>query len=307
MFGGAEHLWNNSLLATMIIRLIVVFIGCLLLLIGVAFITLFERLVLALRQLRKGPNKVGIIGIVQPLVDGIKLLLKSQILPSQAVSFLFLTGARWTLLLIIIIWSCVKTVPYHSYFWLTRGFLILLLGFGVYGIFLSGLRRISKYGLLGRLRGCIQRISYEVSFALIILSLIIFEQRGGFNNWSALLFWRGIPLWFISYTAETNRAPIDFAEGERELIRGLNIEYRSFPFAFIFVGEYGIVLCFSWLSGQILLGGSLLIIFICILVRLGIRRVLPRFRYDKLLAFCWTRLLPAAAALAFIRFAGRRI
>lgn len=107
--------------------------------------------------------------------------------------------------------------------------------------------------------------------------------------------WWVLPIWFFSYVAETNRAPLDLAEGERELIRGFNIEFRSSPFALIFVGEYGIVVCFSWLTSVMFFGGSFFWARICLFMSLVVRSTFPRFRYDKLLAFCWTCILPLSA------------
>lgn len=276
----------------MILFSIIIFIRILLLLIGVAFITLLERLILALSQFRKGPNKTGLGGVIQPLIDGVKLLLKDFILPSQSFSFLFVLGASWTLLIIIIVWFAFKTVPFQGGPIIRIWFLALVLSLGVYGIFLSGLRGISKYRFLGGVRGCIQRVRYEVRLALVVFSFVFLQQNSTFTLFRRIIIMSGLPFWFIRYIAETNRAPFDLAEGERELIRGFNIEYRRLPFAFILVGEYGIVLCFSWLSSLIFLGGSLLFVGVLVFSRLVIRRTLPRFRYDKLVSFCWSILLP---------------
>lgn len=158
-----------------------VLVGTLLLLMSVAFVTLFERMILALSQSRKGPNKTVLGGVVQPLVDGIKLLVKSLVFPFQSFSFLFVLGAAWVIGLMIVIWLCLKTFFYSGPPMLVCWLLILLLGLGVYGIFLSGYRSVSKYGLLGGIRGCVQSVRYEVSFSLVVFSLIIGFQHAEFS------------------------------------------------------------------------------------------------------------------------------
>lgn len=278
-----------------------------LLLLGVAFITLFERLILALTQFRKGPNKTGGGGFIQPLIDGVKLLLKTFIVPSYSLPSLLVMGARWTLCVMVIVWSCLKPLPLHGEYSLRRWLLILVLGLGVYGIFLSGFRGVSKYGLLGGMRGCIQSVGYEVRLAFVVFSLVILNQHTNFILWRRVLALGGLPLWFIRYVAEISRAPLDFAEGERELVRGFNIEYRRFLLALIFVGEYGIVLCLSWFTRVILLGGRLFFVRLFALFRLIIRSTFPRFRYDKLLTFCWTCVLPSSVMWALISFVRRSV
>lgn len=273
----------------------------------VALITLFERLILALSQLRKGPNKTVFIGVVQPLLDGVKLLLKRAATPAQAMSVFLVVGALWGFCLMVFIWVSFISFPYHGGVMLCCWLLVMVLGLGVYGLFISGFRGISKYGVLGGMRGCVQRVRYEVSFALIVLSFVMFSQRSFFEILRRLFFWGIAGIWLVSHIAETNRAPIDFAEGESELIRGLNIEYRRLPFALIFVGEYGIVLFLAWLSRGIFWGGRGWLAGGWVFFRLVVRRTFPRFRYDKLLSFCWTRVLPVAAFWVFVSLCCRKV
>lgn len=277
------------------------FIGLLLILMRIAFITLYERKILALTQLRLGPNKVIFKGIVQPLIDGVKLLQKNLIMPQRAYKTLFLWAPFFVIAIIIFTWSCIPGIPFQLNYWTSILFLIVIFSVGVYGIFLIGWRASSKYAFIGRMRSCAQTVSYEVCLALVLFATIFRTNHPHAGITNSLFLLLGLRFWLISCLAETNRAPFDFAEGERELIRGLNIEHGSLVFAYIFVGEYGIVLCLSWITSLIWFHSSLLCAALCVTIFLLLRRTLPRFRYDKLIAFCWTRLLPTALLWATLR------
>lgn len=284
------------------------------LLIGVAFLTLFERKVLGYIQIRKGPNKLGFIGILQPFSDAIKLFTKEQIFPnySNYISYYFSPVIRFILSLIIWI-----LIPY--YFNIIRfnlGILFFLCctRLGVYSIIISGWSSNSNYALLGGLRAVAQTISYEVRLALILLSrvlLIIDFRILRFNKYQELIWFIFLmfPLrlcWISSILAETNRTPFDFAEGERELVSGFNIEYRRGGFALIFLAEYSIILFIRMLFVLIYMGGYRLnLIFYLKLTLISflfiwVRGTLPRFRYDKLIYLCWKRYLPIS--LNFLLF-----
>lgn len=275
---------------------------------GVAFLTLLERKVLGYIQIRKGPNKVGFIGIFQPFSDAIKLFTKEQTYPTISNFMPYYMSPVFSLFVSLIIWS---TIPYEiGIFNFSMGVLFFLccLRIGVYTTIGAGWASNSKYALLGRLRAVAQTISYEVRLALILLSFIILV--GGFNLSLFSLYQRDfwflfltMPLrliWFASCLAETNRTPFDFAEGESELVSGFNTEYRRGGFALIFLAEYARILFIRILVALIFLGGELVSIFFYIkLVFISfcfiwVRGTLPRFRYDKLIYLAWKRFLPVS-------------
>lgn len=277
-----------------------------LVLVSVGFVTLLERKVLGYIQLRKGPNKVGLIGLLQPFSDGLKLFFKEQTYPLISNFIIYYISPVFILTLSFLIWTLfphfINVFNFHF------GFLFFLCctGIGVYGVLLSGWSSNSNYALLGGLRAVAQTISYEVRIALIIICLFIFIYRFNFiyfylyqiNCW---FLYFSIPLffcWLSSCLAETNRSPFDFAEGERELVSGFNVEYRGAGFAFIFLSEYINIIFISLLSVVIFLGCNLLSPFFYIKVVLlvfwfiWVRGTLPRFRYDKLIALTWKTFLP---------------
>ena len=276
----------------MICFLIRSFVSVLFILIRVALITLFERKILALSQFRLGPNKIILKGILQPVLDGIKLFQKRILLPFQSFKRIFILGPRIILRRIIILWRSLSSFPFHATLWIRRFLFLLILRAGVYGVFLRGLGGASKYSFIGGIRACIQRVRYEIRFALIILALVVSIGHITFRQRRSLLFLVVFPIWGFRIIAETNRAPFDLAEGERELIRGFNLELGRVFLAFVFVGEYGIVIAFAWLTSLFFFRERFRAVLFWVFLSLFFRRVLPRFRYDKLLSFCWTSLLP---------------
>ena len=283
-----------------------IFLGVALILMSVAFVTLFERKVLALRQFRLGPNKVLLGGLLQPLLDGVKLFHKSLLMPFQALRRTTSLGPALVLVSIILIWSSLTALPFQSRFWISRFLFLLVLRFGVYGVLITGLRRVSKYGFLGGVRACIQRVSYEIRLALIIFSVVIFIRHTSWDLWRSLFFFFVLPAWGLRVVAEINRAPLDLAEGERELIRGLNLELGSVFLAFILVGEYGILICFAWFT-RLFFFRRVWVTATFIFFLLFFRSVFPRFRYDKLLSFCWTVLLPLVVRWILLRIIVRYV
>nr|YP_009513725.1 NADH dehydrogenase subunit 1 [Matuta planipes]AXG76238.1 NADH dehydrogenase subunit 1 [Matuta planipes]QIA95922.1 NADH dehydrogenase subunit 1 [Matuta planipes] len=277
-------------------------------LIGVAFITLFERKVLGYIQIRKGPNKVGYMGILQPFSDALKLFTKEQTIPVMSNFFVYYLCPVISLVLSLIVWM---VVPYDTgllSFNLSVLFFFCCLGMGVYSVMVAGWSSNCKYSLLGSLRAVAQTISYEVSLALILLSFIVLV--GGFSFslfvkyqvyiWFIIL---SLPLslvWFASCLAETNRTPFDFAEGESELVSGFNTEYSSGGFALIFMAEYSSILFMSVLFAVIFLNGSpcdLSFYFKLMFVGFAfiwVRGTLPRLRYDKLMYLAWKSFLPVS-------------
>nr|AWB99693.1 NADH dehydrogenase subunit 1 [Chagasia sp. SP54_C] len=285
-------------------------IGSLLLVIcvmvGVAFLTLLERKVLGYIQIRKGPNKVGFNGLLQPFSDAVKLFTKEQTYPllSNYISYYF--SPIFSLFLSLLIWMCIPYLIKLYSFNLGILFFLCCTSLGVYTVMIAGWSSNSNYALLGGLRAVAQTISYEVSLALILLSFIIL-----IGNYNFLFFYSYqefiwfiffcFPLslvWFASCLAETNRTPFDFAEGESELVSGFNVEYSSGGFALIFLAEYSSILFMSMLFVVIFLGGNIysLLFFLKLsfisFMFIWVRGTLPRFRYDKLMYLAWKSFLP---------------
>nr|WJJ67817.1 NADH dehydrogenase subunit 1 [Scathophaga stercoraria] len=275
-------------------------------LIGVAFLTLLERKVLGYIQVRKGPNKVGIVGIPQPFCDAIKLFTKEQTYPllSNYISYYF--SPVFSLFLSLLVWMCMPLFIKLFSFNLGLLFFLCCTSLGVYTVMVAGWSSNSNYALLGGLRAVAQTISYEVSLALVLLSFIFLI--GSFNM---LMFYKYqlfiwfmfvmLPMsfvWFSISLAETNRTPFDFAEGESELVSGFNVEYSSGGFALIFLAEYASILFMSMLFCVMFLGGDVFSVFFYIKLTfisflfIWVRGTLPRFRYDKLMYMAWKSFLP---------------
>nr|UPL65997.1 NADH dehydrogenase subunit 1 [Isometopus sp.] len=286
-------------------------------LISVAFITLLERSVLGYIQLRKGPNKVGYMGILQPFSDGLKLFFKELSYPYMSNYFIYLSMPMYMLMLSFVLWVL---FPYlMNIFTFDYGFLFFLCctGLGVYGVLMCGWSSNSNYSLLGGLRAVAQTISYEVSMAMIVICLLIFIYSYNIVDFMyfQMYIWMvfiSIPLffcWFSSCLAETNRSPFDFAEGESELVSGFNVEYGSGGFAYIFLSEYMNIIFMSMLSCVFFMGGDMYsMLFYFKWVFLGfcfiwVRGTLPRFRYDKLMYLTWKIFLPISLSY-FLFFVG---
>nr|AFI23525.1 NADH dehydrogenase subunit 1 [Coridius chinensis] len=277
-----------------------------LILISVAYITLFERSVLGYIQLRKGPNKTGLMGLLQPFADGLKLFFKEQTHPMKSNFIIYYFSPVFMLILSFILW-CLYPFLVNVYNF-NYGFLFFMCctGMGVYGLLLSGWSSNSNYALLGGLRAVAQTISYEVSMALIMLCFIIFTFGFSFINFMyyqtmCWFIFMSFPLffcWLSSCLAETNRAPFDFAEGESELVSGFNVEYSSGGFAFIFLSEYMNIIFMSMLTVIMYLGCDLFSLFFYLKMVfimfwfIWVRGTLPRFRYDKLMYLTWKLFLP---------------
>nr|YP_009499405.1 NADH dehydrogenase subunit 1 [Ganisa cyanogrisea]AWT58436.1 NADH dehydrogenase subunit 1 [Ganisa cyanogrisea] len=289
-----------------------IFLGGLILilgvLIGVAFLTLLERKVLGYIQIRKGPNKLGYMGILQPFSDAIKLFTKEQTYPKFSNYLSYYFSPVISFILSLLIWML---IPYYFNmisFNLGILFFLCCTSMGVYTVMVAGWSSNSNYSLLGGLRAVAQTISYEVSLSLILMSSIIlimdFNLMEFFYCQNMIwLMWLMFPLalcWLSSSMAETNRTPFDFAEGESELVSGFNIEYSSGGFALIFLAEYSSILFMSILFVVIYLGGyemSLLFYLKLSLISfifIWVRGTLPRYRYDKLMYLSWKGYLPVS-------------
>jgi NADH:ubiquinone oxidoreductase subunit H len=287
-------------------------------LLSVAFLTLFERKVLAAIQIRKGPNVVGIFGILQPIADAVKLLFKEVIVPINSDRTIFFVAPMITLFLSFL---TLAVVPFSTFdvlvdFEFGMMFIFALSSLGIYGIILSGWASNSRYALLGSLRSTAQMISYEVSLGLTVQSALLVV--GSINLSDLIEFQRHVflvfpllpsfVLFFISSLAETNRPPFDLPEAEAELVSGYNVEYSAVTFVLFFIGEYLNVIVSSVLSVVIFFGGPyffginnsfifslkvLLVLFLFVWVR----ATTPRYRYDQLMQLGWKSLLPLSFAL----------
>jgi len=285
---------------------------------AVAYLTLMERKVIAAMQLRKGPNVVGPFGLLQPLADGLKLMLKEVIIPTQANKALFFLAPIVTFVLALIGWA---VIPFSETFVIADinvGILYLLAtsSLGVYGIIIAGWASNSKYAFLGAIRSSAQMISYEVSIGLIIISVILCTGSMRLNDiilaqknmWFVVPMFPMFLLFFISALAETNRHPFDLPEAESELVAGYNVEYSSMPFSMFFLGEYANMILMSASASILFLGGWMapceflnfipaplwLIgkIFFLLFCFIWVRATLPRYRYDQLMRLGWKVFLP---------------
>lgn len=301
-----------------IITLAKILILIVLLLISVAYFTLAERKLLAVIQRRRGPNVIGVFGLLQPLSDGFKLLVKETILPSSSNEIIFLIAPILTFLVSLMGWAVVPFDKYAVLAELNLGILYILgiSSVGVYGIIISGWSSNSKYAFLGALRSTAQMVSYEVSLGFLIitialccnsfniLEIILFQK----NIWFVLPYFPLFLMFFISGLAETNRHPFDLPEAEAELVSGYNVEYAAMAFALFSLGEYANMLLMSSLNVIFFFGGWLspfeILSFIpgsfwfgfkiCIFVILYVlmRAILPRYRYDQLMYLGWKVFLP---------------
>lgn len=249
-------------------------------------------------QIRKGPNKVGFLGILNPVSDTVKLFFKSRSKVVFSNIYFFWLSPLISVLILFFIWCL---FPFFSSFVFVRyGFLIFMAikGLNVYCVLWSGWSSNSKYSLLGSIRGSAQIISYEILFIFLSLLPITFQFSLSFFRfvydgfWYILLVPIFSLIWFISLVAETKRSPLDFSEGESELVSGFKTEYGSLEFACLFLGEYGQILFVSCLFVLIYFWFCLdyLIVFIGVFFSLSFvvfRSSFPRFRYDLLMSFSW--------------------
>ena len=294
------------------------------LLVAVAYLTLLERKVMAGMQQRRGPNVVGLFGLLQPLADGLKLLIKETILPSSANTIIFILAPIITFLLALVTWSVIPFAADMVLIDLNVGilFVFAISSLGVYGIIAAGWSSNSKYSFLGALRSAAQMVSYEVSIGLIIMCVLL---CAGSLNLSEIVYaqkevWYCIPLFplfimfFISGLAETNRAPFDLPEAEAELVSGYNTEYAAMGFALFFLGEYANMILMCSVLTILFLGGWLPLlniapfnlipgvfwfgfkVTILLFVFVWVRAAFPRYRYDQLMRLGWKVFLPFSLA-----------
>nr|ARH54298.1 NADH dehydrogenase subunit 1 [Curculionidae sp. 3 AH-2016] len=277
-------------------------------LVGVAFLTLMERKVLGYIHFRKGPNKVGFVGLLQPFSDAIKLFSKEQTYPLVSNLGVYMMAPVMNLFLALLLWICIPFFSVNLNFNLSLMFFLSVSSFSVYSIMLAGWSSNSNYAMLGSLRSVAQTISYEVSMVLILLSFLflIFSykiedfMKYQENIWFIFLFLPLSLMWMVTMLAETNRSPFDFAEGESELVSGFNVEYSSGSFAMIFMAEYSSILFMSMLCSMMFLGGNIFSLSFFVKASfmaffwVWVRGTLPRYRYDKLMYLAWKSYLPVS-------------
>jgi len=293
------------------------------LLLSVAYLTFAERKVIGYMQVRIGPNRVGPRGWLQPIADGLKLLLKEIIVPSGANKVLFVLAPVLAIMPALVAWA---VIPFTSHLVLANVnagllFVMAVTSMGVYGVVIAGWASNSKYAFLGSLRSAAQIVAYEIAmgFALVgvlmaagtlNLRRIALEQAGGFWHWLFLPLFPLFMVYFIAGVAETNRLPFDVAEGESEIVAGFHVEYSGMTFALFFLAEYANMILLSALTTILFLGGwlppfdfapftwvpplawFLLKVSAILFMYLWLRATFPRYRYDQIMRLGWKVLIP---------------
>ncbi|PZS02132.1 MAG: NADH-quinone oxidoreductase subunit NuoH [Candidatus Chloroheliales bacterium] len=295
------------------------------LLTGFAYMTWFERRAVARLQGRLGPNRVGPFGLFQPIADGVKLLFKEQVTPREVNRGVYWIAPAISAAVAFLAFAIIPVGPAFDLFgnkvqpWLADvniGILYILsvTSLGVYGIVLGGWSSGNKYALLGSIRSSAQMISYELSLGLAILGVVMVTgslSTISIVDWQGKYVWLIIPqlvggiIYLIAGVAETNRAPFDLPEAEQELVAGYHVEYGGLRFTMYFMAEYINMITVSAIATTLFLGGwngpllppfiwFMIKVIACLFVFIWLRATLPRMRYDKLMRFGWTRLLPLA-------------
>nr|YP_009826326.1 NADH dehydrogenase subunit 1 [Furipterus horrens]QCI56382.1 NADH dehydrogenase subunit 1 [Furipterus horrens] len=287
-------------------------------LVAVAFLTLTERKVLGYMQLRKGPNIVGPWGLLQPIADAVKLFTKEPLRPTTSSITMFIMAPILALMLALTMWTPLPMPQPMINMNLGILFMLSMSSLAVYSILWSGWASNSNYALIGALRAVAQTISYEVTLAIILLSVLL--MNGSYTlptlittqqyMWLILPSWPLAMMWFISTLAETNRAPFDLTEGESELVSGFNVEYAGGPFALFFLAEYANIIMMNALTTVLFLGAwnyptapelntisFMTKTLMLTMAFLWVRASYPRFRYDQLMHLLWKNFLPLTLAL----------
>ncbi len=298
------------------------------LMIAVAYVTMAERKVISYMQGRIGPNRVGPLGLLQPIADSLKLLFKEVIMPSRANNYLFIIAPMLAITPALAAWAVVPFMKGWVLANINGGILYLfaMTSLGVYGILVAGWASNSKYALFGALRSAAQVVSYEIALGFSLVGVIlasgtmnitdlVLKQSGGFWHWYWLPLLPLFVVYWIASVAETNRAPFDVAEGEAEIVAGFHVEYSGMAFAIFFLAEYANMILVSTLASIIFFGGWLspfqgipvlghLTAWIpgifwllakttfFIFLYFWMRATFPRYRYDQIMHLGWKVLIP---------------
>jgi len=327
MFGAAG--WAAALTVGWDLVKIIVLIGPLLL--CVAYLTLWERKAIGWTQIRPGPNRVGPMGLLQPIADAVKLIFKEIIVPTAANKGLFFLGPVMTIMPALAAWAVVPFGPEVALSNINAGllFVMAITSMEVYGVIIAGWASNSKYAFLGALRASAQMVSYEIAmgFALVVVlmvsgsmnmtDIVLSQGRGRFAGMGlTVLSWNWLPLlpifvvYVIAGIAETNRHPFDVVEGESEIVAGHMVEYSGMAFAMFFLAEYANIILVSTLGSVMFLGGWLspidsavfnwipgwiwlgIKVFVICTMFLWVRATFPRFRYDQIMRLGWKIFIP---------------
>jgi NADH-quinone oxidoreductase subunit H len=323
--------WLNGLIsdywATPVLIAVQILMVTVCLILTMAFYTLAERRVLGAIQSRRGPNRVGPGGYLQPFADVIKLMFKEVVVPADANRFLFRLAPFLALVPSLAIWAVIPLGPEHAFANINAGvlYVLALTSMGVYGIILAGWSANSKYAFLGAMRSAAQIVAYEIAMGFAMVGVlmaagsmnfgeIVAAQHGGFLSWNWFWLFPLFIVYFISGIAETNRAPFDVAEGESEIVAGFHIDYSGMGFALFFIAEYVNMILISALTVIFFFGGWLspldgylpegsflaapgffwlgLKTLVPMFMFLWIRATFPRYRYDQIMRLGWKALIP---------------
>jgi NADH-quinone oxidoreductase subunit H len=303
------------------------------LLIAVAYLTYAERKVIGYMQVRIGPNRVGFKGLLQPIADGLKLMMKEIIIPSGSNKFLFVLAPVLTIAPALAAWAVIPFTPELVLANVDAGLLYIMAitSMGVYGVIIAGWASNSKYAFLGSLRSAAQIVSYEIAmgFALVGVLMasqslnlidIVKGQAGGMFSWYWLPLFPMFIVYLIAGVAEINRAPFDVAEGESEIVAGFHVEYSGMAFAVFFLAEYANMILIATLVSLMFLGGwnplfdiapfTWIPAFVWLMLKVGFvlflflwfRATFPRYRYDQIMRLGWKVFIPVT--LVWLLFVG---
>lgn len=317
--------WTLVKNTILILCIVLPLFGC------VAYLTLWERKLIGWMQIRLGPNRVGPLGLLQPIADAVKLIFKELIVPAGANKFLFVFAPMLTLMPALAAWAVIPFSPQAVLSNINAGLLYVMAitSMGVYGVIIAGWASNSKYAFLGAMRSAAQIVAYEIAmgFALVCVLMVSHSLNltdiveGQTRGWFAhkglnFLSWNWLPLlpmflvYFISGVAETNRSPFDVAEGESEIVAGFHVEYSGMTFALFFLGEYANMILVSTLAAIMFLGGwaapldspvfnwippfawLFAKIFFMVSLFLWFRATFPRYRYDQIMRLGWKVFIP---------------
>lgn len=319
--------WPNVELVGWTLIKIIAIVGPLM--IAIAYLTYAERKVIGYMQVRIGPNRVGFFGLLQPIADGVKLLMKEIILPTASSKGLFLLGPVLTIAPAFAAWAVIPFDGTKVLANIDAGLLYVLAmtSIAVYGVIIAGWASNSKYAFLGSLRSAAQIVSYEIAMGFSLvgvlmcanslnLGTIVLGQEGGWMHWYFIPLFPLFIVYFISAVAETNRAPFDVAEGESEIVAGFHVEYSGMAFAIFFLAEYAniwlvctlaaLMFMGGWLSPFTFLPDSILWLFakmaFLVFFFLWFRATFPRYRYDQIMRLGWKVFIPIT--IVWIVFVG---